>query len=536
MMQAVLTALSTQVQRRITALIVAVAAGTTAWILVQTWHGPCMNTDAVFYLSAADNLAAGKGLTDFRGDGLHWFPPGYPVSLAGFELLGIGGVEGGRWLNAALFGVTILICGLWLKTVCRSPVIVMAGVLTIACSQAFHDSAGCIHSEPLYLALMVGSLILVSAALQHDLTRRRALWLLSAAGLLAGLSLTVRYVGVVAIASSSLVVLFWQRSLTAPRARLQAATVFGLATALPVAAVLANNHAGTGSIFGERLDHSTGHTMLDAIELIIRFHGTNRPTFLIGWVMLITAAAILCTTARRDRPRSSPRWLGIDRSAPFAAFWLLYVVTLVVTQPWNSGPVVPRLWLPAAIALLLVGCEGLDAAVSRSSLLKAPREPRLNILLAGVGAAFVLALAYSSYFNSVRARAGILRGHPAGDVVHEVVDSPVLDYLRQHPTDDDIYSNRPASIYLLAGIQPIRHLPAWWPWTSPLTQEDCLRWLTSFSNRSESGRLQIVWFDARRIHDSRIYCDLEALAAGSSHLELVEDLPDGVIYRFGPSD
>ncbi len=311
--------LTAQSSRRLTAVIVAIAAVGTAWILVQTYHGACVTSDSVFYLSAAENLAAGKGLVGFRGNELYWFPPGYSISLAGFELAGIGAQEGGRYLNAVLFGATILISGLWLKTLCRSGTVVLAGVLTTASTKTFYHSAGCLHSEPLYLLLTLSSLILVSEAVKHDRAGRRTQWMLLAAGLLSGLSVATRYVGIVTTVSSFLLLLFWRPSRTALRTRLQAATMFGLAASLPVVAVLIRNLAGTGRLLADRLYDSTGrtgHSMLDAIETIIRFHfirfqvhptfTISHPTFAIGWIMLFTAVLAYWVAGGRPTPHPPP--------------------------------------------------------------------------------------------------------------------------------------------------------------------------------------------------------------------------------------
>ncbi len=539
------TTATTLLSRRLTALIVAIAAGGAAWILVRTWHGAGISPDSAWYLSAAENLAAGNGLVNFKGERLHWFAPGYPISLAGFELVGIGAHEGGRWLNAVAFGATIGISGLWLKGVCRSPAIVLAGVLTVACSRSFHYSAVRIHSESLYLLLTVGSLILVSKFLKHPEQSRRAqellsaagLWMLPAAGLLAGLSAAVRYVGAVAAASSFLLLLFWRPERRPAQDRLQAATIFGLAAALPVVVVLARNVAGTGDLLGQRLGSSTGDSVLGAIETIISIHASGWPSFVIPWVMLVAAALIFWTASGRDRPRSLPRRLGIESSAPFAAFVLLYAATLVLAQPWNSGPIVPRLWLPAAVALLFVGCETLDTAIDRSAS-QALGDSRLSLLLAATGAVVVLALAASSLASMRNVRAQLSIGHPAGVVVSGIVESPVIAHLQQHPTDDLVYSNRPAGAYVLTGIQPTLQLPAWRAGERSLTGSECLGQLASLARGAddpENTRLRIAWFDEIRTGDIKEYCDIEALASVSAELELVEEFPDGAIYRFEPS-
>ncbi len=530
--------------KRLTALILVVAVCGTAWILVQTWHGAWPNYDAVFYLSAGENLAAGRGLIDFRGNGMYWFPPGYSISLAGFELIGIGVSEGGRWLNAVVFGATILISGLWLKSVCRSPAVVMAGVLTIACSRMFQFLAVTLYSEPLYLLPTIGSLILVSVFLKNPERSRRALWLLAVAGLLAGLSEVVRYVGVVAVASSFGLLLLWRPGRTSMWSRLQAATVFGLAASLPVVAVLvvavlARNLAVTGRLLGDRLGRGTDHTMLDALETIITLQGPSRPTLSIGLIMLLAAALIGLTAGRHHIARPPPgNKHGIERSAPFATFALLYAATLVLIQPFHPGPVNARLYLPAAIALVFVGCEALDTAMHSTARQEGSSGLARNLLLTGVSATVVLALASSSYDNVLRARESLALGHYPGAIIEGIAESPVITHLENHATDESLYSNRAMGVYLLTGIQPTRNLPGWWPGNSPLTEADCLDRLTAFAsyaNGSESRSLQIAWFDEPRAGSSRTSCDIPALAAGSSELELTQEFGDGAIYRFDSS-
>ncbi len=538
--------------RRLTVLIVAIAALSTAWILLRTYYGARLTIDAASYLSGAENLAAGNGLTDYQGRELTWFPPGYSIVLAGFEIAGIGAAEGGRWLNAVLFGVIVGISGLWLKTVCRSSAVVLAGVIAIACSSTFHTDAVSLHSEPLYLLLTIGSLILVGEVLNRHpaVAGPKGPRLLATAGLLVGLSFAVRYVGVVAIVSSFLVLLVWRPSRSAMRIRLQAATVFGLAAALPTAAVVARNLSETGRVLGDRLDRSSGDTMLDALETTVRLQ--TRPAFAIPLVILAAAALISWTVRSRSLSPAYDSRTGIEdsrtgtaggapsriaRSAPFAAFVLLYVPTLVITQPWNQGPINARLWLPAAIGMLFVGCEALDSALDGGELLKAPRIPRLRVLAAGAGAVIVVALLASSYHAALHMRNALSLGHPDGEDVRGIVESPVIAYLEQNATDDGVYTNRVQEVYLLTGIQPVNHLPARAPGQT-WTESECLNQFNKAADRhtrTQSPVLQIAWFDGTVRLNPRVYCDLEDLASLWSELTLVQDFPDGAIYRFDPS-
>ncbi len=531
-------ALQMQSPRRLTVLIVAIAALSTAWILLRTWYGARLTSDAAAYLSGAENLASGNGLVDFEGDELTWFPPGYPIVLAGFEIAGIGAAEASRWLNAVLFGLTVGIAGLWLKTVCRSSAVVLAGVAAIACSPTLHVNAVSPHSEPLYLLLTTGSLIAVSEFLNRQPagTGRRALRLLATAGLLAGLSFAVRYVGLVAIASSSLLILSWRPARTFLRIRLQAAALFGVAAALPVVAVLARNLVATGRLLGDRLDIHAGHSMLDAVGIITELHRTTRPTFAIGWIMLFGAALICWAAGGRPRPRSFPRRLGRARSAPFAAFVALYAGVSVVTQPLNADPINARLWLPAAIALVFVGCEALDAALQRSSPQDASGQGRRLALAAGTGAVIVVGLAAAVYYSAQNTRDALSLGHADGVIIRELVGSPVIAHLQDEATDGHLTTNRMHGVYLLTGIQPVHLLP-WRPAGQTLTDSECLERLGRISTHdipTGNTGFSIAWFEVKPARP-RWYCDIPALAAESPELELVEDFPDGAIYRFDPS-
>ena len=55
-----------------------------ALAIVATRHGPRLSPDSITYLSVADHLRHGRGLTDFTGEPFTVFPPVYPVVLSVF--------------------------------------------------------------------------------------------------------------------------------------------------------------------------------------------------------------------------------------------------------------------------------------------------------------------------------------------------------------------------------------------------------------------------------------------------------------------
>src|SRR3990170_3758619 len=78
-------------------------------IALTSLNGPGLSTDAVNYLSTADNVARGIGFRNFEGDLYVLWPPLYPAILAGIELLfGVGPQVSASLLNALAFGVIVL--------------------------------------------------------------------------------------------------------------------------------------------------------------------------------------------------------------------------------------------------------------------------------------------------------------------------------------------------------------------------------------------------------------------------------------------
>ncbi len=229
---------------------------------------------------------------------------------------------------------------------------------------------------------------------------------------------------------------------------------------------------------------------------------------------------------------------GLERSAPFAAFTALYIATVVFTQPWNQGPVNARLWLPAAIGLVFVGCEALDAALHRRRTQTAGDSPLLRVVTAGTITAVVVALTAASYLSVRNTRHARSLDHADAYVVGDSIDSPVLAYLEHQATDGAyLFSNRPVGIYILTGIQPVQLLPRR-PAGQTWTDSECLDRLSEISAAAVgSGRkeIRIAWFKEPTQDDPSWYCDIGALASSSAELVLVQDFPDGSIYRLEPS-
>jgi len=219
---------------------------------------------------------------------------------------------------------------------------------------------------------------------------------------------------------------------------------------------------------------------------------------------------------------------------PFAAFWVLYVATLVISQPHNNGPLNNRIYLPGMIALLFVGCEALDTALGGSLLRTAAGSARHKVLLAGSSAFIVIALAAVVNVNLSEARAHRAQGSFVKDQVSDLTDSPTIAHLRHNHPQGVAYSNRAGSIYLLTGIQPVQRLLLR---SEPWTDADCIEYLSaSAESAAPDEDLLIVWFfEGHTTIRGALTCDIADLSTRRRELQALHEFADGAIYRYDPA-
>ncbi len=226
---------------------------------------PAADADAVKYLQAAESLLAGTGLTtprdavsapwgEVREPYRNW-PPGYSLLIAAVsKATGAAVMPSGLWISRcalALLPMAMLFC--------LGPLRLEGWAAAIALLAAFSSGflwSGMVPRSDAPFCLMV---CLVLLSLRRFLATERAGWLFAAA-LLAGLSYTVRTVGVALVLAVPL-------ALTIARIRsghtrsvaavLRAPALWTVSAAVPVAALLAYNLKTFGQLQPYSLPPST---------------------------------------------------------------------------------------------------------------------------------------------------------------------------------------------------------------------------------------------------------------------------------------
>lgn len=219
-------------------------------ILYVTAIAPWGFSDSAAYINTARNIAAGRGIVLQDSNNVYnllpFHAPLYPLTLSLPITLGLDAVQASRWLNAILYGLTIL----------------LAGLATHWFTRSFWLSTGaaalCLLSyEPLlaYTSLMAEglstffgflSLFLIALAISRlDGSSK----LLVAAGVSGGLAILARYTGIAVLIAGSVSIFMLIKGDF--KTRLKQALMFTLPASILAALWLVPVYLSTGT-FGSR--------------------------------------------------------------------------------------------------------------------------------------------------------------------------------------------------------------------------------------------------------------------------------------------
>ena len=217
-----------------------------AVIWINTPWGIGVGYDSIFYLSAADNVLSGLGLSRLDGYGntipLTHFPPFYSISLAGLSF--ITGIEtdlAARIISAVLFGWLVGLTGWLVYRYTRSLLGCILGASLILVSPVLLDVSFIAMSELLFLVI----LLLTVHFLNKFLMNGKMIDLVISAGLTSFVYLT-RYVGITAVALGGLSLLIFRSSSLGKKFR--DVVIFGTISLLPMLVFYLRNWYLTGSM------------------------------------------------------------------------------------------------------------------------------------------------------------------------------------------------------------------------------------------------------------------------------------------------
>ena len=185
-------------------LILLSLAGGGLVLLATSLYGAGVSSDAAKNMSTAESLLAGRGFYDHAGGALVYWPPLYPVLLAGISLLtGWDVFVSGWYLNVLVMVVNVFLAGMLVYEALREkPLYVYLGGLFILVSESAVRIHANVSSDPLYITF---SLVFLLAANRYMSKKSmEALWVMILSTALATLQ---RWLGASLLAMGGLVIL-----------------------------------------------------------------------------------------------------------------------------------------------------------------------------------------------------------------------------------------------------------------------------------------------------------------------------------------
>ena len=504
-----------------TTLLIALIAGLgTANILVRTApYGAGVNIDTAVFLSTALNFLAGEGWRDFAGDPLVLWPPLFPLLLAASGWVGIEPLEAGRLLNAAAFGLTILVVGGWLRSNLQSRLLALATAAILATSLPLSHWASYLMTEPLFVLFTVLALIQLGAFLNGK-TDAPLWW----AAVFTALTALTRYPGVVLIGVGVLVLLV--RRAPPLAARLKHAIVFGAVSSMPLAGVLTHNWAVSGTLTGPR--NESRHSLSDLLnrvadtfrEWVIPPNAPDGLGYLLwmaaGLVVLASGAVVVWSGRSGGRGGKSPSF-GLGPALPFGMFAVGYLIFIVAIVPFTIPHRISfRLLLPVYVPLLVTAVFLLDQflSIKAAGWMAAVRYGLASLVVLGT----LAHVGFSARENLRRTAQAYVTGYQYGSYnTARWQHSETLNYIRDNHIKGRIYSNRGA-------------LAWFWDRTAALRKQRKYREIAHKMGWAEiEAGAHIVWLDKSYDRAALGYDHLDLrLLPG---IEIVAELADGVVFR-----
>lgn len=399
----------------------------------EATYGVAFTWDSVNYLGAARELLTAGDFAralEEREPFTTW-GPFYPMLLAAASLGAFDPLDVAGPLGAAVFALTILAAGLWMRRVVASRALVVWGCLAIACAFPLAGLAALVLSEAPFILFVTLALSRLDAF--RDGGGRTALaW----AAAFAALACLTRYAGVALILAALPLLLL--RDGPRLRERAREAAFFLTVAALPLGLWLLRNTLLTGSPTGARpiAGEPLPTVLWNAFQTleswlypgfeaarVERLMNAGTIAVLLALAVVVVAYAVRSGGAAKARRERSLALVN-------GTFALVYAVFLVVTASLTYVDDGYRHVAPLLVPLLLLTVLAMDRIWR---LVRERGGPRLTVSLAAfmaVGLCLWLSLAALRNAGDIAEANG--EGVPDSFTTARWRDSETVRYVRDH--------------------------------------------------------------------------------------------------------
>ena len=441
-------------------------------------YGVALHIDPVYYISVARNLLAGDGFSIFGGNGYHDWPPLYPLLLAVVSMGILDPLTVAGPLNAAIFGLTVFIAGIYLRARLESRWLVVWGCLALALAWPLLAVATAAMSGALFVLLATLALIQVERIWRAP-DAGAGLAALIWAGAFTALACLTRYIGITLVLAI-VPLLALQRGVAIPE-KARRIIIYTLIALAPLGLWMLRNQLLVGNPTGKRgfpvavsVEELLYRTLNIFTEWILRdppswyYELPSDYTFLLGGlgVALLTIALGPAVWAHWQGGANG----GQRRQLLFGWFAAVYVTAVIGAGVYGATTTIigSRYLVPAYLPLLLTALLALDAALGNARRYRRRTASRAG-RAAAVGASVILIaglllwLAWQIPLN-VRTiyQANSRWVSPTlGYNYASLADAAALRYLRAEITEGVVFSYHEAATYILSeeGLAEHHRLP-----------------------------------------------------------------------------
>ena len=427
--------------------IIWAAFGITAVLLAlksTSRYGVGMSPDAVSYISVAEHLLQGKGYTDYLGEPyVHWGPL-LPSLLALIGLTGIEPLTAARFVNALCFGITVFCAGVLFAKRIKERLLVILGIVAVLTSFIMLQISMYAWTEPLFNILIILFLLNIVQFLKSGDTKPLLL-----AAVCSALACVQRYVGLTTVIAGNIFILLLIHNFSLWE-KLKRSALFSTIACVPVGIWVIRNKlaASTLANFYPDLDLSALKEFTRTLNFVTPwFVPANIPLgarlAIIGtFVILLAAAVIMKHIIVGKKQRESAMLVKA-----VVLFILIYVTFTMTASILVNAEANDRLFTPIFAFLILLILIGLEAAAELLGLLFQKKWAGYLIVIALCG----LWLAFYT-LPGIAQRVNYYEKNGAGLNSAYWRQSPLINWLREHPPQGKIFSNEPFAIYFQCGF------------------------------------------------------------------------------------
>ncbi len=300
-------------------------------MLISFRYGIGVSSDGVRNLSTADNIANGNGFIDMTKGAFTWWPPLYPLLLAGLSFFTSRDVFlAASWLNIGLFVLNLYLWGILFFNVFKDKWIyaVISGLVLIGSRSNLRLYAN-VLSEPLFITLMLLFIFFAARYLKDE--KSSNLWWMF---LTASIACLQRYTGVALIALAVLLGLFKNK----PQKWWQVVSAAFFSSIPLFIWIYFHNYLQYGLLFGPRNPEAMlplqniSLMLTKSLNWFMPLHPLLKPLMLKPWLILLPVFAILVVFNKKEN------WAAWVRSftqnnyvVPIVLFAVLHNIILIFT-------------------------------------------------------------------------------------------------------------------------------------------------------------------------------------------------------------